>query len=125
MTAIARIAAVSLDSDDPRSLATFYGRLLDAEAVFASDDLAFVKAPGVLLTVERVAHHRAPDWPEGPIPKQMHLDLAVDDLDEAQAQACAIGAIAAEVQPSPDLWRVLIDPAGHPFCITTMMGAKN
>ena len=22
-----------------------------------------------------------------------------------------------ELQPSPDLWRVLLDPAGHPFCI--------
>jgi hypothetical protein len=25
------------------------------------------------------------------------------------------------VQPSPDRWRVLIDPAGHPFCLTTLI----
>lgn len=24
-------------------------------------------------------------------------------------------------QPAPDRWRVLIDPAGHPFCITTLI----
>jgi hypothetical protein len=55
-------------------------------------------------------------------PKQLHLELAVGDLDEAEAAAlAAIGATKAQTQPSPELWRVLIDPAGHPFCITTLI----
>jgi Glyoxalase-like domain len=33
----------------------------------------------------------------------------------------AIGASKASVQPSPESWRVLLDPAGHPFCVTTLI----
>jgi hypothetical protein len=28
-----------------------------------------------------------------------------------------LGALKADAQPSPDEFRVLIDPAGHPFCL--------
>jgi hypothetical protein len=52
--------------------------------------------------------------------KQFHLDLAVDDLDEAERAALGVGATKAEHQPEPDRWRVLLDPAGHPFCVTNM-----
>lgn len=37
-----------------------------------------------------------------------------------ESRILALGATRAEVQPNPDKWRVLIDPAGHPFCITVM-----
>lgn len=121
MTAIARLAAVSLDADDPFSLATFYRELLDVDVFYESDDFIALKGAGVLLTMQRVADHRVPDWPEGTTPKQMHLELAVDDLDRAEADAVAIGARKADTQPSQDRWRVLIDPAGHPFCITTQL----
>jgi hypothetical protein len=33
----------------------------------------------------------------------------------------AIGGRKAGVQPDPDHWRVLLDPAGHPFCLTTLL----
>lgn len=121
MTAIARLAAVSLDSADPAGLATFYRQLLDLELMFESEDFVALKGASVLLTMQRVADHRAPDWPAGDVPKQLHLELAVDDLDDAEARAVAVGAIKAATQPSPDTWRVLLDPAGHPFCITTLI----
>jgi hypothetical protein len=53
--------------------------------------------------------------------KQLHLDLAVSDLDTEAARILALGANKAAVQPNPDKWRVLIDPAGHPFCITVLI----
>jgi len=31
-----------------------------------------------------------------------------------------LGATTAGHQPMPRAWRVLIDPAGHPFCLTTV-----
>ena len=49
--------------------------------------------------------------------QQAHLDFDVSDLDEAEAEALAIGATKAVIQPSPNDWRVLLDPAGHPFCL--------
>jgi len=45
-----------------------------------------------------------------------HLDIEVDDLDEAGAHAVAEGATLADFQPQDDV-HVYIDPAGHPFCL--------
>lgn len=118
MTAVGRLAAVSIDCDDPGETSQFWRRMLDLAVIWESADFVALKGAGVLLTVQRVADYQAPAWPEGEIPKQMHLELSVDDLDEAERQAVELGARSAEVQPSPDRWRVLVDPAGHPFCVT-------
>jgi hypothetical protein len=40
--------------------------------------------------------------------------------DVAVARAVALGARQAEHQADPSRWRVLFDPAGHPFCLTTV-----
>ncbi|MFE3317493.1 VOC family protein [Nocardia sp. NPDC059195] len=116
--AVARLAAIALDSDDTVRLGYFYRDLLDLAVVYESEELVVLRADGVMITVERVANHRPPDWPADSIPKQLHLDLFVDDLNEAEAAALAIGARKPDTQPAPDKWRVLLDPAGHPFCIT-------
>ena len=47
---------------------------------------------------------------------QLHLDIGVDDLAEGEARALALGAVLASYQPQDDV-RVLLDPAGHPFCL--------
>ncbi|HEY9312648.1 VOC family protein [Williamsia sp.] len=120
---IARLGAISLDSDDPSTLARFYGELLALPVVHESDELVVLKAKGVFITVERVLHHSPPDWPDTTVPKQMHLDLFVDDLDKAEQAALAAGARMPDTQPSPQKWRVLIDPAGHPFCVTLPPGS--
>ena len=121
MTPVARLAAVSLDTSDPAALATFYRQLLDLELLFESGDFVALKGASVILTMQRVADHQAPEWPTGAVQKQIHLELAVDDLDTAEAEAVKVGAVKADIQPSPDTWRVLLDPAGHPFCITTLI----
>ncbi|MFI5781986.1 VOC family protein [Nocardia sp. NPDC051570] len=123
MTAIARFGAIALDSRDPRRLGQFYRALLDFEVRFESDELIALQGAGVLLTIERVEDHRAPDWPGNEVPKQMHLDLFVADLDIAERRAIEVGAVKADFQPSPDRWRVLLDPSGHPFCLTVPPGA--
>ena len=66
----------------------------------------------------QIAGYRPPVYPDGDTPKQIHLDLAVRDLEEAEAEALRLGATKAEHQPHPDQWRILLDPAGHPFCLT-------
>jgi hypothetical protein len=121
MTAIGRLAAVSLDAQEPEALADFYRQLLDYEEFFRSDDFIALKGSGVGISIQRVADHVAPDWPASEVPKQIHLEIAVRDMDAAEEGALALGATKGSTQPSPDAWRVLIDPAGHPFCITTMI----
>ncbi|MEV0247322.1 VOC family protein [Nocardia sp. NPDC050712] len=118
MAVIARFGAISLDSKDPHRLGQFYRDLLDFSVRYESDDLVILRGDGVTLTVELVPDHTPPDWPGNQVPKQMHLDLFVADLDHAEQAAIEIGAVKADFQPAPDRWRVLLDPAGHPFCIT-------
>lgn len=121
MTAITHLGAVSLDSDDPAALAAFWRDLLELEVMFESEDFVALKGAGVLITTQRVADHRPPDWPETTVPKQIHLELAVTDLGAAEKRAVELGAVKSQTQPNPDVWRVLRDPSGHPFCITTMI----
>jgi len=121
MTAIARLGAVALDAPGPAGLARFYREVLDLQVMFENDSFVALKGAGVLLTIQQVADLPPVTWPEGDVPKQIHLDLAVDDLDSAEKALLAAGASRAGTQPSPDRWRVLIDPAGHPFCITTLI----
>ncbi|MFE3194013.1 VOC family protein [Nocardia sp. NPDC059240] len=115
--AIARLGAIALDSDDPKRLAGFYRELLDLEVLVESEELVALRARGVMITFERVENYRPPDWPGDSVPKQLHLDLFVEDLDAAEAAALAIEASKPATQPKPDEWRVLLDPAGHPFCL--------
>jgi len=121
MTAVARLAAVSLDSTDPAALSAFYRELLELEVFFESEEFVALRGAGILMTMQRVDGHRVPSWPTGEVPKQIHLELAVTDLEQAESKALAVGATKAGTQPNPDVWRVLIDPAGHPFCITTLI----
>jgi hypothetical protein len=118
MSAIARLGAVSLDAADPAPVARFYQEFLGLEVYFDSPDFVALTGASTLLTIQRVADLPPADWPSGPVPKQMHLELSVEDLDEAEKAAVALGARKAANQPAPDRWRVMIDPAGHPFCLS-------
>jgi catechol 2,3-dioxygenase-like lactoylglutathione lyase family enzyme len=54
----------------------------------------------------------------------VHLDLAVDDLDDAVARAIAAGA-RLEGEPSTRRWgrlAVLSDPFGNGFCLLQFIG---
>jgi hypothetical protein len=48
----------------------------------------------------------------------LHLDFEVVDLEAAVAHALELGAEEAAYQPQDNV-RVMLDPAGHPFCLYT------
>ncbi|MCX5391180.1 VOC family protein [Streptomyces sp. NBC_00094] len=122
-----KLTAVTLDCADPLALAAFYHRATGLPLHEGSDgDFAGLLgagetegANGLYLGFQRIDDHRAPTWPDGAVPQQSHLCFDVDDLDEAETELLALGAtLPAAAQPHPDLWRVLLDPAGHPFCVS-------
>jgi hypothetical protein len=119
--AVARRGFVSIDCADPIPLAEFWAAMLGGEIKFTSDETVDVQTEWVWISAMKVHGYKPPTWPDGSIPKQIHLDLAVDDLDAAVAEAEALGARLSSVQPAPNRWRVLVDPAGHPFCVTTQI----
>jgi hypothetical protein len=116
-----RLGSVALDCTDPEQLGRFWASLLEGEVAFSSPEFVAVKTDRVWLAAVKVDEYAAPTWPDGTLPKQMHLDLAVDDLAEAEAHAVALGAQRAADQPAPDRYVVLLDPAGHPFCLSTQI----
>jgi predicted enzyme related to lactoylglutathione lyase len=112
---------VVLDAPDARELARFYSRLLgwrifDEEPGWAT--LAPSEEAGYNLAFATEPNYVRPVWPSEPGRPlmMMHLDLEVDDLDEAVAHALSVGAEKAEFQPQERV-RVMLDPAGHPFCL--------
>lgn len=116
-----RLGSVSLECAEPSALAHFYARLLAIDVAYDTEGFAALKLDGVWLSFVKVDDFRPPTWPEGDVPQQSHLDFAVADLDAAEARAVAAGASKAATQPRPDSWRVMLDPAGHPFCLTTLI----
>jgi catechol 2,3-dioxygenase-like lactoylglutathione lyase family enzyme len=115
-----RYSAVTFDCPDPAALARFYGDALGLPVAYSSDDFILLGrqgAPG--LGFSRLADYQRPSWPDPAQEKRAHLDFGVDDLDAAQTRLLALGAEQPPAQPQPDRWRVLLDPAGHPFCIST------
>lgn len=119
--AIGTLWSVTLDCADPTALAEFWAEALDGKVAYSSANFVGVETPaGFWVGAYRVDGYTPPAWPDGDTPKQFHLDLSVDDLDAAEQAALALGATKAAHQPEPDRWRVLLDPAGHPFCLTNM-----
>ncbi|BFU42236.1 VOC family protein [Krasilnikovia sp. MM14-A1004] len=112
---------VVLDAPDPLALARFYADLMDWKIV--KDERNFVGIAPMGEHVEYFAFQQATDyvppvWPAqaGRQQMMMHLDIEVPDLEAAVAAALRAGARLADHQPQ-DTVRVLLDPAGHPFCL--------
>lgn len=122
-----KMYTVTLDCRDPYELAQFYAGLLHWEVPFYDEDYACVAPggvpqggyPGIML--QKNPEYTPPVWPSAPGAQQQmaHMDFAVNDLEKAVAYAIACGATVAQEQFS-DGWRVMLDPAGHPFCLCHM-----
>ena len=115
-----KLRAVTINCSNPAELADFYGRLTGLEVTHSSEAFASL-AVGAELSVlfERVDEYRPPSWPSQDVPQQFHLDLGSDDLDADERGALSLGASKPSEQPGGDSWRVLLDPQGHPFCLTS------
>ncbi|MER6977105.1 VOC family protein [Streptomyces carpinensis] len=115
-----KLTAITLDCPHPEVLVAFYAQATGLEVHPESNgDFAGLNGDdGLFIGFQRVDDYQAPCWPDQTVPQQFHLDFEVDDLDEGEALLLALGAARPDHQPGGDRWRVLTDPAGHPFCLT-------
>ena len=119
-----KMYSFTIDCKDPYQLAAFYAKLLHWQIVFHDEEFACIGAPGTNqgaypgITFQRNPAYQPPVWPEDPVSQQQmaHLDFAVNRLEDAVSYAIRCGATLADTQFSDD-WRVMFDPAGHPFCL--------
>lgn len=127
-----KMYSFTIDCVDPQELANFYVKLLNWDLVYTDETYACVGAPGTVqgaypgLTFQKNLYYTPPVWPEEPQAQQQmaHLDFAVDDVEKAVKHAISCGATMAKDQFSEG-WRVMFDPAGHPFCLSDMKSLMN
>lgn len=118
---IGKLQCVVLDCANVRELADFYRALLGGTVNqpdrrwSVDDDFATLHTDTGVLAFHRVADFHPPRWPDPAAPQQFHLDIEVDDLTEAQRQVIDSGGTLLHADPRG--WRVMADPAGHPFCL--------
>ena len=133
-----RLSGPVVGCPDAWRLAEFYAALLGWTVVDRSEDVpggwALVKSPTgeQKLEFQREEPFVPPVWPTvlGQQQMGMHLDIGVDglapvtEMEQRRTQffdvaerAKSLGAQVAEHQPQPERVLVMLDPAGHPFCL--------
>ncbi|MFC5183267.1 VOC family protein [Actinomadura harenae] len=118
MSVLKQVGTVILDCADPAALAAFYRKATGWEITYSDDDLVYLgDGSGPQLGFQRIEGYEAPAWPSPA--KQAHLDFGVADMEAAADELVKLGAERPESQPGDGQWIVLIDPAGHPFCIAS------
>src|SRR5919199_2678499 len=95
---------IVFDAADLAAESSFWAGLLDG-TVEAEDDWHSVLVDGEWrLGVQLAPNHVPPEWPDG-TPQQIHLDLWVDDIEDAHATVVSLGATVlkpADDADSPD-----------------------
>jgi predicted enzyme related to lactoylglutathione lyase len=119
-----RWVAVAIDCAEVEPVVRFYEQLLGFTVTELEPYWAQLHDPagGVHLNIQAERDYERPTWPEAPGAQQkmLQLEIEVVDLEAAIATALAAGGTEAAGQPpdrDPSRLRILLDPAGHPFCL--------
>lgn len=116
------IIGIAFDCPNADELADFYVQLSGWEKEISGADFAAIRTPqNILLVFQTVDNYVPPVWPwqDGEQQQMAHIDFKIDDLREAEKHAIKCGAKKAAVQYY-DTSTVMLDPAGHPFCLSTI-----
>ncbi len=115
-----RLSSMTVNCPDARALADFYAQITGGEVTYSHPAWATVISPGGRIDLQTVEDYQAPEWP-GPMGKALlHLDFLVDDLIATEQRVLKAGAVRMDFQPNSEHCLVFADPAGHPFCLTTL-----
>lgn len=114
---------VVFDARDIEAEGRFWAGLLGG-AVYPDDAWHSIVVDGEwVMGVQHAPDHVPPVWPGGPQQQQVHVDLHVDDLGEADRLARELGGRQLQPPRRPDdnpdgdeMYAVYASPAGHPFC---------
>ena len=84
---IGKLHGTVVDCKNPRNLARFYAELLGYVVVQSEAEWAVIgdspDRPGIAF--QFIENYKAPVWPSGEIPTQIHFDIRVEDFDVAVA----------------------------------------
>ena len=120
---VGRLLSVVFECADPDEEGRFWEAMLGYARHHSGPDwvtIVDVVEQTQRLSFQRVEDHVQPTWPARDRPQQAHIDLLVEDLDNADGRAIALGARRLTddaVLHEDESFRVYADPAGHPFCL--------
>jgi len=115
---IGQLRSVVVDCKDPKALATFYSEVIGG-TVDAEDDTwaVLTDEDGRRLAFQYSPEHEPPRFPDPRGSQQFHLDVVVDDIEDAERKVLALGATRVREAVGETQFRVFRDPAGHTFCL--------
>ena len=117
------IIGMCFDCPDARVLGEFYTKLTGWNKEIEGEEYVALRTPeGILLVFQTVKNYMPPVWPWDDAKQQQmaHIDFYVDNLIEAETLAIEHGAKKSEIQFYEESI-VMFDPAGHPFCLSTVI----
>jgi catechol 2,3-dioxygenase-like lactoylglutathione lyase family enzyme len=84
---------IVIDCPDPRALAEFYCQVLGMKVNEDIDGWVVISsAPGLRqLAFQRIIEWVPPRWPDPAHPQQLHLDIRVNDADQAETRIAGPG----------------------------------
>ncbi|MGY2057340.1 VOC family protein [Nocardia gipuzkoensis] len=115
---VGQLRSVVLDCPEPRKLARFYRELLGGELLEVDDDdwVVLVETSGRRIAFQTAPQYKPPRFPDPEASQQIHFDVLVDDITEAEPVALALGATLVQAE-TDGAFRVYADPVGHTFCL--------
>jgi len=116
---VVRLGWIQIDCPDPERLAAFWSRVLGVEIVSRlGDPPQFVNLAATEPGAPQVCFQRVPE-PKA-VKNRLHLDLRVEDVDEASARLVSLGARRRDDDDFHEhgySWRRMADPDGNEFCL--------
>jgi len=114
---VGQLRSVVLDCPNPSELASFYEKLLGAERLAGGDDTwVVIVTGGTRIAFQLAPEYQPPTFPDPRGSQQFHLDVLVEDVEEAEPKVLELGAKLVS-KDNDDTFRVYTDPVGHPFCL--------
>jgi predicted enzyme related to lactoylglutathione lyase len=115
---IARLDSVTIDCHNPERIAAFWASIFGAaEEWRGGDPVQYVDLGATdgspVLRFQRVPESKT-------VKDRIHLDLRVDDIDEACGRAIELGGVRVEQDDFDEydvVFRVMLDPEGNEFCM--------
>jgi predicted enzyme related to lactoylglutathione lyase len=117
---IARLDSVTIDCHDPERLAAFWASVFGtAEEWRGGDPVQYIDL-GATDGSPVIRFQRVPE--PKTVKDRIHLDLRVDDLEEACRRVIELGGTRVEQADFREYdvtFRVMLDPEGNEFCLVS------